>query len=176
MDFIVKRASEEDFGAIFALLKESFPTDEYRPERGQRALFKRDEYTVLGAYASSGELLGIAALFDLGSFTFIEHLAVFRKYRSGGIGSAILTSLLERIDGQIYLEVEHPTDDVKRRRIAFYERNGFSKTAYAYNQPAFTPDGGEVPLLVMSRHPIPSAEEFLKDKAAIFRVVYGKTI
>lgn len=172
MNIILKKASEESFERIFKLLCECFPEDEYRPKSGQKALFNKKEYAVYLGFAD-GCFAGFLAVWTFDRFSFIEHFAVAENLRGKGIGAKMLAALFEIIDGQIYLEVEPPEDETKRRRIAFYERNGFRLTPYSYNQPPFSLDRAEVPLLVMSRFNLFSDDEFEIDKAELFKEVYG---
>ena len=58
-------------------------------------------------------------------FAFIEHFAVNPFYRNQGLGSLILHEILNLLQCQICLEVELPKTDFAKRRIGFYERNGF---------------------------------------------------
>ncbi len=65
----------------------------------------------------------------------LEYFGVLRGLRSGGFGAQILALLVERY-GQIFGEAEKPNsddpaeNDLRRRRIAFYERNGFRVLDY----------------------------------------------
>lgn len=66
----------------------------------------------------------------------LEYFGVLRGLRNGGLGTAILGLLVERY-GQIFGEAEIPEpgvpeeeNDLRRRRIGFYERNGFRVLDY----------------------------------------------
>lgn len=66
----------------------------------------------------------------------LEYFGVLRGLRNGGLGTQILGLLMERY-GQIFGEAEAPDpdaapeeNDLRRRRIAFYERNGFRVLDY----------------------------------------------
>ena len=62
-------------------------------------------------------------------------MGVLRGLRNGGLGTKILALLADRY-GQIFGEAEAPCsddpveNDLRRRRIAFYERNGFRVLDY----------------------------------------------
>ena len=65
----------------------------------------------------------------------LEYFGVLRGLRNDGLGTKILALLLERY-GQIFGEAEKPNsddpaeNDLRRRRIGFYERNGFRVLDY----------------------------------------------
>ncbi|MBR7146301.1 MAG: GNAT family N-acetyltransferase, partial [Oscillospiraceae bacterium] len=52
--------------------------------------------------------------------------AVREDCRGSGIGSELLDELIGTLPHPICLEVEPPETEIAKRRIAFYERNGFS--------------------------------------------------
>ena len=65
----------------------------------------------------------------------LEYLGVLRGKRNGGLGTHILPLLAQRY-GQLFGEAEAPDaddeaeNDLRRRRVAFYERNGFRVLDY----------------------------------------------
>ena len=65
----------------------------------------------------------------------LEYLGVLRGKRSAGLGARILPLLAQRY-GQLFGEAEAPTSEdeaenhLRRRRIGFYERNGFRVLDY----------------------------------------------
>ncbi len=65
----------------------------------------------------------------------LEYFGVLRGLRNGGLGTKILGLLMERY-GQVFGEAEKPNsddpaeNDLRRRRIAFYERSGFRVLDY----------------------------------------------
>ena len=71
------------------------------------------------------------------------------------------------------LEVEPPEGDMQRRRIGFYERNGFCLHAYPYQMPCLHGDGPALPLLLMSR-PAPLTDQEARQAAErLYREVYA---
>ncbi len=81
----------------------------------------------------------IAILFwwDLKEFTFIEHLATTPAVRGRGYGDQILREFILDSKKPVLLEVEHPTNDICRRRIGFYERIGFILNEHQYRHPSY---------------------------------------
>ena len=80
-------------------------------------------------------------------------------------------------DRPIVLEVEPPTTETARRRIAFYERNGFSLCERAYVQPPYRPweETEGLTLLLMTTAPDFLEEHFDEVRATIYAEVYGVT-
>lgn len=84
-----------------------------------------------------GEPIGYAMLWlsETPDSALLEYLGVLRGKRNGGAGSQILTLLGERYQ-QLFGEAEAPDtgdpeeDDLRRRRIGFYLRNGFRVLDY----------------------------------------------
>ena len=83
-------------------------------------------------------------------FTYGEHFAVSPKWRNGGVGARILKEVMETVPGMFCLEVELPKDELSKRRIRFYERNGFFLNPYPYVQPPLSDGQEELPLQIMT--------------------------
>ena len=72
------------------------------------------------------------------------------------------------------LEVEMPADDLSRRRIAFYERNGFTLWRdCAYMQPPYRPEDAPLPMLLMVKGNLSPEQDFPHVRQTIHREVYG---
>jgi len=75
------------------------------------------------------------------------------------LGALTLKLLREETNLPIIGEVEPPTDDITRRRIAFYERNGFH---VELKDPRILNDAHRDPscvLMLISTHPLSDADE-----------------
>lgn len=113
-----------------------FPKSELKPLRAMLLLMDRGLYEPL-LVLRDGETVGYAMVWlpreRRGGL--LEYFGVLRGKRGGGIGSQILTLLAERY-GQLFGEAEAPdsddpaVNDLRRRRIAFYQRNGFRVLDY----------------------------------------------
>lgn len=173
---ILKKLTINDFEDIFKILQESFPLDEYRTYDEHKALFKRQEYSVYGL-KDGDRVKGFISVYDFGDFLYAEHFAVAKKYRCCGLGSCILGEL-EKLAGdrQIVLEVELPTEEIARRRIGFYERNGFYYNDYDYIQPSITFGRNEIPLSLMTTYGKIDLKRFEFMRRVIYLKVYGKVI
>lgn len=144
----------EKAAAVQALLETSFPPEERRSIAEIRDNVN-GPWLELVAAEENGSLYGMLTVWDLGEFTFLEHFAVASEVRGKGIGTRILDFVAEYWDKPTVLEVEHPTGWMERRRIGFYERNGFHLSDYPYLMPDLNGGDSPVPLLLMFRPILP---------------------
>ncbi len=166
---VIELLSKENFDEIFSIMEKSFPVDEYRERNKQLTLFQEKSYKVYGA--REGDLKGFIAVWELKGCTFIEHLAVKESYRNAGVGGALLQEIIAHYGNEkVVLEVELPLGETERRRIGFYERNGFHLNEFPYLQPSL--GSGEKPLLIMSTLSKISQSEFEPIKREIYETVY----
>lgn len=158
--------SQSDFSEIYRIMQASFSDDEYRPYDEQLALFEEPEYRIY--YMPAGFL----AVWEFESFIYIEHFAVDPALRNSGTGSAMLQELVKQYQKPICLEVELPEDELTRRRIGFYERNGFVFNEYPYIQPPISKGKSPVPLRIMTYGEAITRETFEAIKNVLYRSVY----
>ena len=163
---MLKRINETDFPEIYRIMQASFSDDEYRPYDEQLALFEEPEYQIY--YMPAGFL----AVWEFESFIYIEHFAVDPALRNSGTGSVMLKELVKQYQKPICLEVELPEDELTRRRIGIYERNGFVFNEYPYIQPPISKGKSPVPLRIMTYRSEITREEFQKMKEILYRRVY----
>ena len=112
------------------------------------------------------------AVWQLEGLGFIEHFAVDSKYRNIGLGSRMLQEIMEHLGGRICLEVELPDDDMAKRRIQFYERNGLYYNDYPYIQPAISKGRNPIPLRIMTSGGVVSQDEYQDIRDMLYREVY----
>ena len=167
---MLQRINETDFPEIYRIMQASFPDDEYRPYEEQIALFQELEYRIY--YMPAGFL----AVWEFESFIYIEHFAVDPALRNSGTGSAMLQELVKQYQKPICLEVELPEDELTRRRIGFYERNGFVFNEYPYIQPPISKGKSPVPLRIMTYGSAITRETFEEMKEVLYRRVYKCTV
>lgn len=168
----IRKATKQDFEEIFEIMSEAFPPEEYRPKERQRTLFDDGRYIVY-LLTENGRTMGFLALWMLQGFYFAEHFAVSSRERNRGLGSHFLQGVLPLLDMPMALEVENTEDDISKRRVAFYERNGFILTGTCYDQPNFHKSDKIIPLRLMytgldEGGPLPPF------KTVIFRDIYKK--
>lgn len=170
---IALRHIEENVPAVIKdLYEESFPAEERRAWAKQTALLssrilKLDQILVNDAFA------GFVFYWSLSSFTFIEHFSITPSKRGNGIGTAVIQSLIKKF-GRIVLETEiENASEYAKRRIGFYERNGFVKFEDAYEQPPYETGNDFIPMRLMACNVVVEDAVFLSLRKEIYKVVYG---
>ena len=138
MNFVVYNSArpipEEAAAQLLCLMQEAFPPAERRTDEEFRQLFSHPQVQIL--CAREGEQLhGFLFLWVLRDFVFVENFAIQPASRNLGLGSAMLSHLKEQFHLPVILEVEPPEDELTRRRVAFYERNGFCLNTCEYYLP-----------------------------------------
>lgn len=163
--------TERDFDAVWRVMEESFPIDEHRSYEKQKELLHDASYFLYGCRRGD-QLAAFFGVWQLKECLFIEHFAVLKSCRNGGIGAELLKQLIRAQNQNIVLEVEPPSGELSSRRIAFYKRCGFCLNGYDYTQPAMSEAGKEIPLLLMSYPGKLKEQEFLKIREELYRKVY----
>ena len=170
-------AAATDFDKIFSIMEASFPPDEYRTYAGQKALFDNPYYTAYVLQDTTEECFkAFISVWKFEDFAYIEHFAVNERYRNEGLGSLILQEISHLLPCKLCLEVELPETDFARRRIGFYERNGFFTNDYPYTQPAYSSEKHELPLIIMTSGSSVSEDAFTEIKRTIYKEVYNREI
>lgn len=169
-----------DFDQVFMIMEQSFPCDEYRTYEEQKKLLQKPYYRIYVSRTEqcqgpqSRRILAFLAIWELSGFTFIEHLASDPAVRGQGLGAAVLKEAAQLFPGRRCLEVELPETELAKRRIAFYERNGFFLNAYPYVQPAISKGRQEIPLLIMTSGGGIAKGQFAQIRTALYQEVYGQ--
>lgn len=171
----MNQAFLNDFDKIYKIMCNSFPNTEIRSYEGQKALFEKDAYRVF-CTRENGEIVSIAAIWQFDDFTFVEHLATTPNLRGKGIGASILREIIKTYPNIVCLEVEPPVDELTRRRIGFYERNGMHLNSYPYVQPSLGKGRDALPLLMMTSEGKIDETTFENIKNTLYTQVYKVTI
>lgn len=169
----IRKIKKGEFDKVFAILKESFPVDEYRTYNGQKALLSNPFYTIYVLPDSDEkDITAFIAVWQFENFAYVEHFAVSSHHRNKKLGSKILNEVAKMLSCPLCLEVELPETDTAKRRIDFYKRNGFFFNDYTYFQPPFHKGKDPLPLAIMTYKESISKDEFEKIKAVLYREVY----
>ena len=115
------------------LYESAFPKEEQIPWKDLMRLMKTMslDFTV---YYEDGNLVGLTIVYPRKQFNWFWYFAVPEELRGQGIGQRILTQLIEKYGGQSnILDMESPeqvceNSEQRKRRHAFYLRNGFRDT------------------------------------------------
>ncbi len=124
--------------------EQSFPVAERRPfPRVLQLLEAHPAFTVY-ALLKEERYIGFLTSWHFASFRYIEHFAIEATGRNTGSGGEALRRFVGKHTAPVLLEVELPEDEWSRRRIAFYERQGFALYNHPYFQPPYHPENPEV--------------------------------
>ena len=166
---MIKKMDNQSFDRVYAIMEASFPSDERRPYDEQKCLLNEPRYSV---YTLDDEPKGFICSWDFDDFVFIEHFAIDNKYRNLGLGSEFLCDFIAMQKKPVCLEVEPPDTDIAKRRIGFYERNGFFLNEYDYFQPPISKGKNIVPLMIMISKGKIIKEVFENIRDTLYREVY----
>lgn len=119
-----------------------------------------------------GVTAGFITWWRLGGARYVEHFAIIPAMRGGGLGGEAIRNFVGADPMPVILEVEPAgSTDMADRRIAFYERCGFTgHRDFGYIQPPYSPGLPEVPLMLMTSG---GKVDLAATAAEIRRRVYG---
>lgn len=137
-----------EFDSVYTQLENNFIPDERRERKDARALLENPAFTMYHILKNN-EKVGFVTIWELDSFDFIEHFVIYENYRNQGLGAKTL-DLLKSRGKKLVLEAELPTDELQKRRVAFYQRCNFVKNQFDYTQPPYKKGGLGVPMVLMS--------------------------
>ena len=142
--------SSDDFEIALDILRQSFPPVETRNRDEQIAVAAHKDYR-LCLVKDGNSVVGVVGIWQTDGMLYLENFCVAPDLRNGGYGSAIVRRLAQAADGGAFvLEAELPTDDITRRRIGFYKRNGMVVNAYPHVQAHLRAGDPDLPLVVLS--------------------------
>lgn len=170
----IRPASPSEFEEIYAILETSFPPDERRAKEDQQALLQEERYTVY-VLPDKETVAGFLTVWQFSDFAVVEHFAVNPAYRNQGLGGKMLAQLRTLLPCRIILEVELPETDFARRRIGFYQRNGYTFNEYPYLQPPYSKEKNALPLRIMSTDGLLSEPDFHRITTLMKQEIYKAT-
>ena len=107
------------------LYESAFPAVARIPSKKLLQLIDKEPQMAFNVITVKGKFCGMAIVWDLDKFRYLEYFAMLPHCRCQGIGTEVLGELCRQSSQPIVAEVEPPETDIQRRRIAFYFRNGF---------------------------------------------------
>jgi ribosomal protein S18 acetylase RimI-like enzyme len=147
----IRDAGPEDAAAVVALVQEQAAEDgEASPldEAFARGYLAGPERGVLLA-VEEGESIGLLSysvrpdLFHAGGSALIEELLVRAPYRGKGVGTVLVRTLLERLEGLGCAEVSVTTMPDNRGAIRFYRQLGLAEEAIYLEKHFESANGGQ---------------------------------
>lgn len=136
------------FDTAFGLYTNAFPYLERRDVQEHCRILKKSDYH-MDVLADEDGFAGIVFYWETADFLFLEHLATVPEKRGNGFGGAAL-ELLKAKEKPIILEIEPPVDELTRRRLGFYERNGLVLNPYRHIQAKYHPGDENLELKILS--------------------------
>jgi ribosomal protein S18 acetylase RimI-like enzyme len=155
--YSVKDASDPFFPPLWEIYDSSFPLCEKRTYADQIHILSNRKYA-LEVWVEDETVRGFIGWWDCGDLRYIEHYAIHPGFRSAGHGSRFLSEWLNDSNIPVLLEIEPVTDEITRRRQAFYRRLGFKDNPIIHCQPPYHKDTAAVRLRLMS-YPRPITNE-----------------
>ncbi|MDR2888057.1 MAG: GNAT family N-acetyltransferase [Bacteroidales bacterium] len=137
------------FAQAWELYKKSFPPEERRQLRTQKKIMNHRQYR-FNIITAGDMFAGFILWWEFDNIRYIEHLATLPHLRGKGYGRRILERFVSESDKPVLLEVEHPADDISKRRIGFYRRSGFVLNQHEYSHPPYKKGGNYVSLALMT--------------------------
>lgn len=134
---------EEVREVYYVSMVREFPAEELKPLSAMEQLQQRGMYLCYGLYDGE-QLQGYAFLVseEGNAHLLLDYYVVLEEYRDRGLGTRFMSLLREACGdyASILVEVEDPDfarDDAQlaaqKRRVSFYERNGFQDTGIRLN-------------------------------------------
>lgn len=169
------KTSDADYALVEHLFELSFPPEERRTLEAQRCVTdEKASFTTFALY-DADRFAGLLTCWQGPGFVYVEHFATSPEVRGRGIGSEVLCRLSSLYSDPVVLEVELPRDEFSRRRIGFYQRNGFRLwAASSYIQPPYQSGCAPLPLHLMVRgEGLDEQRDFERIRQWLYAEVYG---
>lgn len=156
------------------LLIESFPPEEYRQLDKLREYTDKKNNFVNNIIFNDELPIGFITYWDLDNFYYIEHFATNKALRNGGYGKLSIEHFCHLSDRPIVLEVEKPKNEMAKRRINFYQRQGFKLWHKEYFQPPYKEEDHNIPMYLMVYGNLNEKTDYEEVKTQIHNIVYGQ--
>jgi ribosomal protein S18 acetylase RimI-like enzyme len=138
----IRAAQPGDFDAIQGLFRQLWPDKEMN-KTAQRKVFNgmlgEQDYELVCAELQ-GETVGFASVsiqhnfWEEGFIAYITTMIVDERFRSRGIGTALLREIEKRAEVRGCRRVELESAYHRTAAHAFYEKNGFAKRAHFFSK------------------------------------------
>ncbi|RYU93799.1 GNAT family N-acetyltransferase [Emticicia agri] len=163
----LKIAPKEEWEFIYKQYCQTFPIDERRNAEQFYQLFCNEHTRIFGIDANENAM-GYFVTWPMSNFLFVEFFEIYQIFRSTGLGARALEELKKQYK-VLVLETEPPAmGSIAKKRIEFYERNGFYIADPDYIQPAYDATKNSINLYLMATDAI----EVNAVKTEIYRKVY----
>ena len=164
--------SHEHYPFVESLMQTAFPLQERRNADLQREYTDNKPHFHTLVILVENKPIGLITYWKLDSFNYIEHFAIKENLRNKGYGQEALKQLKEEIEGMIVLEVEEPIDELTKRRIEFYQRQGFILQNVSYQQPPYRKEDEWFSMKLMTLNAKDFSSQFERVRDTLYREVY----
>ncbi|MBE6622675.1 MAG: GNAT family N-acetyltransferase [Ruminococcaceae bacterium] len=164
-----EKISPSEFPFIYKEMEKSFIKEEIRDFDDAVKVLENPDYSVYHI-EYDGKKVGFITVWKLSEYYFIEHFAVYEKYRNMGFGKTAIGLFCQK-HKKVFLEAEPPHTDLASRRINFYKRCGFCINDFKYMQPSYRKNGDGIELVILSfGEVLPCHKKTIKE---LYKAVYG---
>ena len=161
------------YGYMEKLITSAFPPEEYRNLEELRQYTDNKPAFHNNILFHNDNPVGILTYWDFNRFCYVEHFAIDPSLRNGGYGKQALNHLCQQLGRPIVLEVEMPEEEMAKRRIGFYQRQGFTLWEKPYQQPPYKTGDGYLPMFLMAYGNLECGKDFETVKEHLYREVYN---
>ena len=160
---------------VEALMQTAFPSQERRNADLQRVYTDNKSNFHTHVILNNYNPVGLLTYWKFEGFILIEHFAIHEKERNKGIGREVITYLKQTEQKMIILEAEEPVDEISKRRIDFYQRQGFILQDIPYKQPPYRENDEWFPMKLMTLHETKYLSSLERAIKTIYKEVYNVT-
>ncbi|MGS0748230.1 GNAT family N-acetyltransferase [Halpernia sp. GG3] len=154
---------------IFKSYCNTFPENERRSEAQFEHLFQQKKVKLFSILNVS-DFIGYLIIWQLDDFIFLEHFEIFKEFRNQQFGAKVLKRVTE-VNPHVILETEPELlNDDSKRRIKFYDQNGFHQISDSYIQPSYGEGKESLKLLLFANFQPQNLERIIKN---IYDVAYA---
>ncbi len=154
------------------VLTEAFPVEEYRELSELRELTGNRDIFYNNLVLDGATPVGLITWWDFEWFRYVEHFAIAPAFRNKEYGHRTLALVRAQTRTPLVLEVERPVQEMARRRIGFYQRQGFTLWERDYQQPPYRPGAGFLPMYLMAHGDLDPERDYARVRATIHSEVY----
>lgn len=168
--------NKSDLEFIEKLYIESFPRNERRPILETHHLMEDESrFNTFLLETKKNTKVGFVTYWNLEDFIFIDHFAISSEQRNGGYGQKAVQELIKQTSLPMIGEIELPTvSELARRRVKFYEKQGFQIWDLPYQQPPYEEGFDPIPMLTITYRDLNFPTNFETVRNTIYSEVYKK--
>lgn len=153
----------------------AFPKNERRSVYKMYELYNTTSKFNINILEDGNVYIGLITHWDFDQFVYIEHFAISDNYRNSGLGAKTLSAFKNKLAQRpLILEVELGDNELSKRRIGFYQRQGFVLwDQVPYVQPPYNEGYDNLPMHLMSTPNIDVAQNEKHIIKTLHEQVYG---